>query len=207
MVDLTDYKPYNPLDKKNLGVSVGDALLESEIQGLPPVKKFKGAGLYCIYYRGNFPAYAKLGEANREECKVPIYVGKAVSKGARKGDVVLDERPGWALYSRLVKHSKTIAAATNLSLSDFCCRFLVVEDIWIALGEATLVQHFRPLWNVVVDGFGNNDPGKGRYAQLRSQWDTLHPGRAWALKCQERIDDPEVLARRIFEFPIGDASA
>lgn len=181
---------------------MGDALLDSEIHELPPRDKFEGAGLYCIYYRGDFPAYLKLSEANREEWKVPIYIGKAVPSGARKGDVGLGEPPGKVLHRRLVEHSKSIAAVESLSLADFKCRFLVVEDIWIALGEALLVQRFRPLWNVVVDGFGNHDPGGGRYEQLRSSWDTLHPGRSWALKCRERSDKPDVLAKRILEHDI-----
>ena len=172
-------------------------LLESAVHFLPPEPKFVGAGVYCLYYSGNFPLYSKLRETNLEEWNIPIYVGKAVPKGARKGEAVLDPRPGHALYNRLHQHSKSLSAATNLSLTDFRCRFLVVEDIWIALGEATLVQHFRPLWNVVVDGFGNNDPGSGRYAQVRSQWDTLHPGRSWALKCQQRVEDPETLENKV----------
>lgn len=43
---------------------------------------------------------------------------------------------------------------------------------------------FRPVWNMVIDGFGNHDPGSGRYNQKISSWDTLHPGRSWAMKLQ-----------------------
>jgi hypothetical protein len=46
--------------------------------------------------------------------------------------------------------------------------------------EAELIRRYAPLWNSVVDGFGNHDPGKGRYNQARSEWDVLHPGRPWA---------------------------
>jgi hypothetical protein len=46
--------------------------------------------------------------------------------------------------------------------------------------EASLIRHHKPLWNMVVDGFGNHDPGKGRYNQAKSEWDVLHPGRLWA---------------------------
>ena len=45
-----------------------------------------------------------------------------------------------------------------------------------------LIRHFQPVWNQVIDGFGNHDPGKGRNQQRRSVWDTLHPGREWAGK-------------------------
>ena len=84
------------------------------------------------------------------------------------------------MSKRLSEHSKSIDQANNLDLKDFACRFLVVEDIWIPLAESLLISKFSPLWNKKIDGFGNHDPGKGRYAQRRSQWDTLHPGRNWA---------------------------
>ncbi len=32
----------------------------------------------------------------------------------------------------------------------------------------------------MIDGFGNNNPGRGRYEQRPSAWDMLHPGRMWA---------------------------
>jgi hypothetical protein len=56
----------------------------------------------------------------------------------------------------------------------------VADDIWVPLGEALLIGHYRPVWNVVVDGFGNHAPGGGRSRQARSSWDELHPGRKWA---------------------------
>jgi hypothetical protein len=49
--------------------------------------------------------------------------------------------------------------------------------------EAALIKLNRPLWNIALDGFGNHDPGSGRYEQARSDWDVIHPGRIWALKC------------------------
>ena len=50
-----------------------------------------------------------------------------------------------------------------------------------------MIEMFAPLWNRVLDGFGNHDPGKGRYQQQRSPWDVLHPGRAWAERCQPHL--------------------
>jgi hypothetical protein len=40
-----------------------------------------------------------------------------------------------------------------------------------------MIEQFRPIWNLVIDGFGNKDPGKRRATQYRSLWDVLHPGR------------------------------
>jgi hypothetical protein len=61
---------------------------------------------------------------------------------------------------------------------------LVVDDIWIPLGESLLIEMFAPIWNTTLAGFGNHDPGRGRYNQQRSLWDTLHPGRNWANNLQ-----------------------
>ena len=47
--------PFNPLDKRHLGESVASAMLKSPIHPLPP-EKFKGAGIYAIYYTGDFEA-------------------------------------------------------------------------------------------------------------------------------------------------------
>jgi hypothetical protein len=102
--------------------------------------------------------------------------------------------PGAALFKRLAEHAKSIEQAENLDIKDFYCRFLVVDDIWIPLGESLLIAKFSPLWNQWVDGFGNHDPGKGRYNQERSRWDVLHPGRGFALKCAERQESQEQIS-------------
>ena len=46
--------------------------------------------------------------------------------------------------------------------------------------EAALIRQYHPVWNSCIDGFGNHDPGSGRYDQAKSDWDILHPGRRWA---------------------------
>ena len=46
--------------------------------------------------------------------------------------------------------------------------------------EGHLISKLRPIWNSYIDGFGINAPGKGRYEQSPSDWDTLHPGRYYA---------------------------
>jgi hypothetical protein len=48
-----------------------------------------------------------------------------------------------------------------------------------------LLEEFRPVWNLVIDGFGNKDPGRRRKEQYRSAWDVLHPGRKFAEKLGE----------------------
>lgn len=174
-------QPYNPLDKRHLAENVAQKLLERPVEQLPPGEAFVGAGLYAIYYLGKFPLYAPIAKANSgRDCTQPIYVGKAVPAGARKGGYGLGEDSGQVLFNRLKEHADSIRQAKNLDLSDFRCRYLVADDIWIPLGEAMIIERFHPLWNKQLDGFGNHDPGAGRYKQQRAPWDTLHPGRAWA---------------------------
>ncbi|QTO43636.1 MULTISPECIES: Eco29kI family restriction endonuclease [Burkholderiaceae] len=192
--------PFNPLDKKNLGASVAEAMLEQRPQPLGDLKQFIGVGIYAIYYVGDFDAYAPLAERNRNGAfQAPIYVGKAVPKGARKGGGVGEVRSK-ALYDRLREHAESVQLAANLNIKDFFCRFLVVDDIWIPLGESLLIAKFAPLWNALIDGFGNHDPGSGRYNGLRPRWDVLHPGRAWAEKCRTREETQEHIIRDVRNY-------
>lgn len=159
--------PFNPLDKKNLGASVAEALLTKEVHQLAELSAFDGAGIYAIYYTGDFGAYAQVSRLNLNgKFMLPIYVGKAVPAGARVG--ANSEIPaGKVLYKRLKEHADSIRAAVNLNIEDFFCRFLVVDDIWIPLGESLIISRFTPVWNSLIDGFGNHNPGKGRHAGMR----------------------------------------
>lgn len=194
-------EPYNPLAKENLGKSVADALLDMKPIPLAAIETFRGAGIYSIYFLGEFEPYARIAARNRDGAfDAPIYVGKAIPAGSRKGGFGLDADPGTALHKRLKEHAKSIQEAQNLDVADFQCRFLVVDDIWIPLGENLLIARFSPIWNHLIDGFGNHDPGSGRYNQLRSRWDVLHPGRGWAPKCKEREETGEQIADEVAEF-------
>ncbi|SRR6266540_2625441 len=196
---------YNPLDRTALGRSVEQAILQSPCEPLPPSDPFEGAGLYALYYQGPFPAYQPIARAN---CAVPIYVGRAVPQGAREGNVGLGAPPGRVLFDRLREHANSIRAVENLELSDFRCRYLVVDDIWVPLAEALLIGHFRPLWNGVVQGFGIHGPGGGRRDQARSMWDTLHPGRGFAARLPGVRSVADVEARvtaHISEHPPTDS--
>jgi hypothetical protein len=193
-------KPFDPLDKRNLGESVAHALLQTQIQPLPPMP-FIGAGVYAVYYTGSFSAYERLSARNRDgRFRCPIYIGKAVPAGTRKGGIGLDVEHGQALFKRLSEHAESIKAAQNLGIDDFCCRFLVVDDIWIPLAESMLIERFKPVWNRVLDGFGNHDPGKGRYQGMMPQWDCLHPGRVWAARLQPSANTPQELAERVERY-------
>ncbi len=185
--------PYDPLNYENLARSVVAALLERPATPLPPDTPFDGNGVYAIYYTGSLPCYAAVSSSR---LLVPIYVGKAVPAGGRKGGGEGDR--GAALFRRLAEHAKSISQTENLRLTDFRCRHLVVVPVWITLAERFLIDHFRPVWNTCLDGFGNHDPGKGRKDMKRPRWDTLHPGRDWAarLKADESPSALEETVRR-----------
>ena len=190
-------KPYNPLEKENLGKSVADSLTKQSPVPLDSVESFEGAGIYVIYYTGSYAPYSQLGEWNRGEDgrMIPIYIGKAVPTGGRKGlaDPEISAK-GRKLFKRLEEHRKSIEETSNLDIADFCCRYLVVDDVWIPLGESLLIQRHRPIWNSLIDGFGNHTPGSKRFEGARPSWDTLHPGRHWAEKCApSKLSEEQIL--------------
>ena len=199
---MGDVTPFNPLDKKNLAASIEQALSLSEPKPLKDLAKFNGAGVYSLYYTGNFPAYEPLARANRGSISAPIYVGKADAKGKRKGGFLEDAMAGSTLWKRLSDHAASIESAENLDIDDFMCRFLVVDDLWISLGESLLISKYSPVWNALVDGFGNHNPGSGRSSMMRPRWDTLHPGRTWANQLQPNPMTAEQIAAEVLQHLI-----
>lgn len=169
--------PYNPLDKINLGRSIQEALLDQPVRPLPSETRFPGAGIYAIYYVGDFSAYQVIAARNQDgKFELPIYVGEAVPEGSRKGGLLRNSRPTYKLHARLRQHARSIEDADNLDIRHFYYRCLVVDDIWIPLGEALMIDTFAPVWNKKIEGFGIHTPG-GNRPQTTSAWDTLHPGR------------------------------
>lgn len=196
--------PYNPLDRRRLAESVADALLLEPAVPLGHIESLSGAGIYAIYYAGTFPLYKPLAlEGADSPGSRPIYVGKAVPRGARKGGLTFDAAAGTPLRDRLRQHAASISEASNLSLRDFRYRALVVDDIWIPLGESMLIETFKPVWNVIVEGFGIKDPGARRATQHRSSWDALHPGRRFAQKLASGDPRLKELRRRIADHLAG----
>ncbi|GAA3424605.1 Eco29kI family restriction endonuclease [Streptosporangium nondiastaticum] len=204
MLAPDDYTPYNPLDDENLAQNVADALEREPVHRMP-LSPFKGPGLYAIYYVGQYELYKPLADICRREgtrdsndlgpFAIPIYVGKAAASGSRKGTLRKRERE---LYSRLREHTNSIkSAATTLDVSDFRVRYLRVKDIWIPLGEYGIINKYKPIWNRVIDGFGNHDQGGGRNDQSRSPWDMVHPGRPFAMKLSPHPDGVEVIRGRV----------
>ncbi len=172
--------------------------MEFPADALPPGNPFHGVGVYTLHYVGPFSAYTDMGE------DTPIYVGKADPPGRRQGRSSATTGTT-ALYRRLSHHAESVRAAANLNLKDFRCRWLVLDPVWIGLTEQVLIAQYQPIWNVVVDGFGNNDPSRGRWNQRRSQWDTLHPGREWAFNLQDRGETEEDVVKAIIDHWSGQS--
>ncbi|MFG1225672.1 Eco29kI family restriction endonuclease [Xanthobacter wiegelii] len=197
-------RPYNPLDKLNIAKSIESEILDRDPAPLSAAGGILGAGVYVIYYVGDFPAYAPVSAGNAGgNLKMPIYIGKAIPKGGRKGGLTADASKGTALADRLGQHASSIDQAENLELDAFFVRHLVVDDVWIPLGENMLIETFKPVWNRAIDGFGNKDPGRRRATQFKSPWDVLHPGRQFAVKLADSTLSPEFLLTRIADYFAG----
>jgi len=168
---------YDPLTYENLMLGLASRFQDLALTPLnakPDIQRIEGPGIYSLHYGGDFAPYEPI--ADREDR--PIYVGKAVPPGSRKGKPPNPSAP--QLRRRITEHAGSIDQAQNLRVEDFSFRALAVEPVWITLAERFLIDHFRPVWNLCLDGFGDHDPGSGRHQGQRSWWDTLHPGRPWS---------------------------
>jgi hypothetical protein len=200
---LSHDKPYNPLQKKNLAESIVRAILDQAPRPMSTTDNLYGAGVYIIYYAGDSPLYGPVAKRNAGgQFGQPIYIGKAIPKGGRKGGFTDDDSAarGKALRDRIGQHHDSINEAINLKVKDFSFRALVVDEIFIPLGENMLIEQFHPVWNLVIDGFGNKDPGRRRKDQYRSAWDVLHPGRKFAEKLAENPFDAEKFEASLITF-------
>jgi len=86
-------------------------------------------------------------------------------------------------------------------VEDFEYRALVVQTGWQDSAENYLIELFKPIWNSEVNicyGFGKHGDDPGTRANLRSPWDTMHPGRDWAHR------DPKMKDARAAERITGD---
>ncbi len=200
-------EPYNPLDKRNLGESIAMALLRAPPRPLKDTTGLVGCGVYALYYTGEFAAYLPLRERNVEDrFEEPIHVGNGEPGGGRKGKAKTKKGAGkeTGLRTRLGIHRRSIEAVGDmtgdLKIEDFYYRALPVDDAWIRVGESARIERFRPLWNVVVDGFGNNPQGSGRKDQERSLWDTLHSGRKVAKELPDNSASESDSRSMIAEF-------
>jgi len=187
---------FDPSNPNVAGRIIGITMIAQARKPLASLERFYGSGVYAVYYNGKFPAYT--GISKREH---PIYVGKAdPADPASKTAMEQGDR----LSNRLNEHRKNITkASATLRLEDFEYRALVVQTGWQTTAEDYLIQLFKPIWNNEVGicyGFGKHGDDPGTRANLRSPWDTLHPGRDWAHR------DPKMKDARPKERIVEDIS-
>jgi hypothetical protein len=137
--------PYDPLDLRTLATSMAKVVLEQPVHPLSKIPPFEGAGIYIIYYTGDYEPYRSISQKNKgQKWGQPIYVGEAARKGARKGGVLAEGPAGKVLFHRLKNHIDSIATTQNLKVGDFHCRYLVLKDFFIPLCESLLIDSMRP---------------------------------------------------------------
>ena len=185
------FEPSNP---NIAGRIIGIALIAQPRKPLATIERFYGSGVYALYYNGDFNAYRAITKKEH-----PIYVGKAnPADPASKTAMEQGER----LANRLKDHRKNIVkATTTLRVEDFEYRALVVQTGYQSAAEDYLKELFKPIWNSetnVCYGLGKHGDDPETRANLRSPWDTLHPGRDWAHR------DPKMKDARSKEQIIKD---
>lgn len=166
---------FDPTNPEIVGRLIAQTLLQQPRVNLTALRSFYGSGVYALYYRGNFPAYAPA-----RGTETPLYVGKADPADTNAAN---PQQQGRTLSLRLGDHLKSITAAENLQADEFDARYLVVKSAWQGTAELYLIEHFKPIWNSEVKicyGFGKHGDSPLTRKNTRSPWDTLHPGRHWA---------------------------
>lgn len=184
---------FDPTDPKTAGRVVALTLVAQDRHPLAVIPEFYGAGVYAIYYRGAFEDYAPLANTDH-----PIYVGKADPENPAAKDPIAQ---GTKLSARLKEHAKSIGrATTTLDLSDFDCRFLIVQTGFQKSAEDYLISFFKPIWNSetkICFGLGKHGDSSTTRANKRSPWDTMHPGRSWADTTHGNQKSPELIRAQI----------
>jgi Eco29kI restriction endonuclease len=184
---------FDPTDPRTAGRVVALTMVAQARHSLDNIPEFYGAGVYAIYYRGGFEAYAPLSATDH-----PIYVGKADPDNPAAKDAVTQ---GAKLSARLREHAKSISKATStLSLADFECRFLIVQTGFQKSAEDYLINFFQPIWNSetkICFGLGKHGDSADTRGNKRSPWDTVHPGRVWADGTAENQKAPELIRSQI----------
>jgi len=182
-------------------------VLEQPIHALNSLESFSGSGIYVLYYAGDFEPYKPIADKNQnQEWEQPIYVGEATRKGGRKGGVLAEGPPGKAIFERLGNHADSIRNVSNLRVEDFWCCYLVLKDFFIPLCESLLIDRYKPIWNKLIDGFGNKALGGPRQkSQQKSMWDVLHPGRPGAgISRNKKYPDAESVLDAVRKFVAGE---
>lgn len=183
---------FDPSNPNYMGRFTAAALLIQPRHPLAEVAKFYGAGVYALYYTGDFPAYEKISGK-----ETPLYTGKADPKIAHAENPT---EQGESLSRRINEHRKSIQLVSGdggISLDDFEVRYLVTASGFQVTAENFLINYFKPIWNKetkICFGIGKHGDDANTRKNKKSPWDTLHPGRKWALASEELKTPAEIAA-------------
>ena len=179
---------FDPSNPKIVGRFAALALVAQRRMPLAALPKSYGSGVYALYYAGDVPLYRPISRT-----ETPIYVGQAAPTS---NHATSPREQGPRLSSRLSTHARNIRkAVSTLSIEDFSYRALVVQSGWETAAEEYLIHLFKPIWNSetnILYGFGKHGDDPKTRANKRSPWDTIHPGREWAV---ESLEDAKNAAR------------
>jgi hypothetical protein len=194
---VTHHGLLDPSDPKVAAQFLSSQLNEQSRESLAQLPQFWGSGVYAIYYTGQHPAYEVISGTD-----IPIYIGKSNPKDPQARTPV---EQGKKLYTRLRKHAASIRCAEEWAKSDansdgipvirvaeFDVRILVLASTYAGAVEERLIRHVMPVWNSetgICFGIGKHGDRASTRANTRSPWDTLHPGRPWALG-DENVPNP-----------------
>ena len=155
------------------------------------------AGIYCLYYTGNTNTLY-----NGISAEFPIYIGKA---SRHEED---EKKRKSSLYKRISEHRSSICMVEknscidprrSIRLCDFRMRYLSLSHTMTAGCETLLIAYYRPLWNVLITGFGKHSPGKTRSPES-ALWDLLHIGR-WCKEMTEEMQSKvDILMEQVMKW-------
>ena len=137
-------REFNPLHPRNLARGIADALNDEPLLPLPPAERFEGAGVYALYYLGQFEPYET--DRRREETDL------CRQGGSRRDRVQGSHRISMRLLAR---YSLADSRSTRNQLTqprtwtsaDFKYRALVVDPFYANVAEVLLIQRWKPIWN------------------------------------------------------------
>lgn len=180
---------FDPTNPQTTAGIVSLALIAQDRKPLEGLSKFYGAGIYSLYYRGPSEIYTEISGT-----ETPIYIGKASPSGNPK----TYKEQGQKLFTRLNEHKKNIEKVSGIEISDFEYRNLVVQSGFEAAAEDRLISTFRPIWNKETNllfGIGKHGDSAKTRQNNKSPFDTVHPGRKWAVDNPEKETAGEIIAK------------
>ena len=126
---MTDY--YDPLTWENLMAGLVAHFERQPRMSLTAVDTVRGPGIYVLFYNGTYSAYAPISGTLK-----PIYAGKAVPEGARKGTV--KKNAGQTALTTLNTDPLLLFRSGLLWLNDFCLITMRRFGIRSLMGLATI---------------------------------------------------------------------